>query len=284
MVENMYRYFDSNLPEFHRTKLYICMLLDPGFKNYNVWTTHKYVQNEQLCTECILTGTLTFCLFWLKSRRWMKWQGRAQGKLLVWMRIRLRNRCVLPMIRTRTTQSLNITKICQTTGSRSTGGVVQRKTYVLPVWWQVCRSNGLINYTARAAVRHFVSLEIGQSGGPLICFWVSITIQTTTTVRKISLNIGMVVCQGTLMSTKRTMMSLVSRDVSRWRQFHGCPVSGGGIEWVFFSAGKHHDPLKKKTSDKTLQNTLKTVINTKLPTCDDKGVFTDDDDTYRKHK
>jgi hypothetical protein len=32
------------------------------------------------------------------------------------------------------------------------------------------------------------------------------------------------------------------------------------------------------------QNTLKASISTMLPTCDDKGVFTDDDDTYRKHK
>ena len=35
--------------------------------------------------------------------------------------------------------------------------------------------------------------------------------------------------------------------------------------------------------DKTLESTLKASINTTLPTCDDKGVFTDDDDTYRKH-
>jgi hypothetical protein len=74
-------------------------------------------------------------------------------------------------------------------------------------------------------------------------------------------------------------------DVVRmWRQFHGCPASGGGIERVFFSAGKQHDALKKKTMDKTLEITLKESINTKLPTCDDKGVFTDDDDTYRKRK
>ena len=72
--------------------------------------------------------------------------------------------------------------------------------------------------------------------------------------------------------------------VKMWRQFHGCPASGVGIERVFFSAGKHHDTLKKKTMDKTLESTLKASINTKLPTCDDKGVFTDDDDTYRKHK
>jgi hypothetical protein len=50
-----------------------------------------------------------------------------------------------------------------------------------------------------------------------------------------------------------------------WRHFHGCPASGSG--------------LKKKTMDKTLEITLKTSINTKLSTCDDKGVFTDDDDT-----
>ncbi len=63
-----------------------------------------------------------------------------------------------------------------------------------------------------------------------------------------------------------------------------CPASGGGIERVFFSAGKQYDALKKSTMDKTLENTLKVSINTMLLTCDDKGVFTDDDDTYRKHK
>ena len=74
-------------------------------------------------------------------------------------------------------------------------------------------------------------------------------------------------------------------DVVRmWRQFHGCPGSGVGIDRVFTAAGKQHDALKKKTMDKTLENTLKTSINTKLPTCDDKGVFTDDEDTYRKPK
>ena len=74
-------------------------------------------------------------------------------------------------------------------------------------------------------------------------------------------------------------------DVVRmWRQFHGCSTSGGGIERVFFSSGKQHDTLKKRTMDKTLESTLKASINTMLPTCDDKGVFTDDDDTYRKRK
>jgi hypothetical protein len=49
-----------------------------------------------------------------------------------------------------------------------------------------------------------------------------------------------------------------------WRQFHGYPASGGGIERVFFSAGKQHDALKKRTMDKTLENTLKVSINTTL--------------------
>ncbi len=53
---------------------------------------------------------------------------------------------------------------------------------------------------------------------------------------------------------------------------------------VFFSTGKQHDALKKRTMDKTLESTMKASINTKLPTCHDKGLFTDDDDTYRKRK
>ncbi len=74
-------------------------------------------------------------------------------------------------------------------------------------------------------------------------------------------------------------------DVVRmWRQFHGCPGSGGGIERVFTTARKQYDTLKKSTVDKTIEITLKTGMNTKLPTCDDKGVFTDDEDTYRKRQ
>ena len=53
MVESMYRYFDSNLSESHRAKLYICTLLDPRFKNHNMCPTRKYVQNSLLCTVCI---------------------------------------------------------------------------------------------------------------------------------------------------------------------------------------------------------------------------------------
>jgi hypothetical protein len=63
-------------------------------------------------------------------------------------------------------------------------------------------------------------------------------------------------------------------DVVRmWRQFHGCPASGGGVERVFFSAGKQHDALKKRTMDKNLEITLKESINMTLPTCDDKGMM-----------
>jgi hypothetical protein len=82
-----------------------------------------------------------------------------------------------------------------------------------------------------------------------------------------------------------THVNQVYPDLVRmWRQSHGYPASGGGIELVFFSTGKLHDVLKKKTMDKTLERTLKASINTKLPTCDDKVVFTDDDDTYRNRK
>jgi hypothetical protein len=64
-----------------------------------------------------------------------------------------------------------------------------------------------------------------------------------------------------------------------WKQFHGCTGSGDGIERVFTATGKQHDDLKNRTMDKTLEITLKAGMNTKLPTCDDKGAFTDDEDT-----
>jgi hypothetical protein len=57
---------------------------------------------------------------------------------------------------------------------------------------------------------------------------------------------------------------------------------GGGIERVFFSAGKQHDALKKRTMDKTLESTLNTSINTMLPVMTKESSH--DDDTYRKHK
>ena len=52
MVESIYKYFDLDLSESHRAKLYICTLLDPRFKKFNFWPTRKYVNNSQLCTEC----------------------------------------------------------------------------------------------------------------------------------------------------------------------------------------------------------------------------------------
>ncbi len=56
------------------------------------------------------------------------------------------------------------------------------------------------------------------------------------------------------------------------------------LERVFTAAGKQYDTLKKSTVDKTMENTLNVGMNIKFPTCDDKGVFTDDEDTYRKKK
>jgi hypothetical protein len=53
MVEIIYKYFDLDLSESHRAKLYICTLLDPRFKKFNFWPTCKYVNNSQLSTECI---------------------------------------------------------------------------------------------------------------------------------------------------------------------------------------------------------------------------------------
>jgi hypothetical protein len=52
MVEIMYKYFDSDLSESHRAKLYICTLLDPRFKSYNWCPPRKYVENALLCTLC----------------------------------------------------------------------------------------------------------------------------------------------------------------------------------------------------------------------------------------
>ena len=47
MVESMYKYFDVDLSESHRAKLYICTLLDPRFKKFNFWPTRKYVEKSQ---------------------------------------------------------------------------------------------------------------------------------------------------------------------------------------------------------------------------------------------
>ncbi len=51
--------------------------------------------------------------------------------------------------------------------------------------------------------------------------------------------------------------------MSQWRQFH-CLPPRGGIERVFFADGKQNHALKKNTMNKTLENTLKVSINTKL--------------------
>ena len=51
MVERIYKYFDLDLSESHRAKLYICTLLDPRFKKFNMCPTRKYVENSQLYTR-----------------------------------------------------------------------------------------------------------------------------------------------------------------------------------------------------------------------------------------
>ncbi len=52
MVVGIYKYFDLNLSESHRAKLYICTVLDQRFKKFHMWPTRKYVENSQLYTEC----------------------------------------------------------------------------------------------------------------------------------------------------------------------------------------------------------------------------------------
>ena len=47
MVENIYKYFDLDWSESHRSKLYICTLLDPRIRKFNMWSTHKYVEKSQ---------------------------------------------------------------------------------------------------------------------------------------------------------------------------------------------------------------------------------------------
>jgi hypothetical protein len=41
MVESIYTYFDTNLPEVHRAKMYICKLIESRFKSYKMWPTRK---------------------------------------------------------------------------------------------------------------------------------------------------------------------------------------------------------------------------------------------------
>ena len=100
MVESMYEYFDVGLSESHRAKLYICTLLDPRFKNYNMWPTHKYVTIHTYA-QCVCSVARLHD--WLhQADMFLVWQlGRSQGKYLVWTKIRLRKRCVLPIRRAR---------------------------------------------------------------------------------------------------------------------------------------------------------------------------------------
>jgi hypothetical protein len=104
----------------------------------------------------------------------------------------------------------------------------------------------------------------------------------TTSVRKVSFTIGFGRLSG------YTHVNQTYPDVVRmWRLFQGCPGSGVGIEWVFFSSGKQYDVLKKKNygqdpAGKTHRRHQSS--QSMFPTRDDKGVFTDNDDTCRKDK
>ena len=80
---------------------------------------------------------------------------------------------------------------------------------------------------------------------------------------------------------RRTLMSLAAETVPWlsciWRQDRSSLYLKSQLENSMMLS-------RKRTMDKTLENTLKAGINTELPTCDDKGVFTDDNDTNRKGK
>jgi hypothetical protein len=55
MVESIYNYFDLDLLESHRAKLYICTLFDPRFKKFNFWpstlTIHNCAQSVYSCVR-----------------------------------------------------------------------------------------------------------------------------------------------------------------------------------------------------------------------------------------
>ncbi len=236
--------------------------------------TRKYVQNAQLCPECIyfcntswqedcpchvvcfvakrttsngtwssyvkcgptISKVLRMKTMTLKNMT-PKWQGgrETQGNHLVWMRIRLRKNYTLPR-----------------RGSRNKSDLQQHK--------DIPNHRISINWRSDSKKNQFLTPLLNDkfSQDNIFHYW-----------------------DGCL--SGHAHVDQTYPDVVRmWRQYHGCPESGVGIERVFFSAGNQHDALKGKTMDKPLENTftLKATINSKLPTCDDKGVFIDDDDWH----
>ena len=79
MVESMYKHFDTGLSESHRAKLYICTLLDPRFKNYNMWSTHKYVTihtyAHRVCSVARLHDRAH------KTDMFLVWQQKVQPRM-----------------------------------------------------------------------------------------------------------------------------------------------------------------------------------------------------------
>ena len=105
------QYFDLDLSESHRVKLYIYTLLDPRFKKFNMWPTRKYDENSQLyvhrvyivvcetiwhkdwhvlCCEVKSTTSIATCssyemcghriskLLWMKNKT-VEWQGTGKS-------------------------------------------------------------------------------------------------------------------------------------------------------------------------------------------------------------
>ncbi len=80
MVESIYKYFDPGLSESHRPKLYIWTYLDPRFKNYNIWPTHKYVTihtyAHRVCSVAKLNDrgwTRLTCFFFDRKKYNLQW-------------------------------------------------------------------------------------------------------------------------------------------------------------------------------------------------------------------
>eukprot|EP00918_Siedleckia_nematoides_P031174 GHVU01067468.1.p1 GENE.GHVU01067468.1~~GHVU01067468.1.p1 ORF type:complete len:186 (+),score=24.99 GHVU01067468.1:45-602(+) len=49
-----------------------------------------------------------------------------------------------------------------------------------------------------------------------------------------------------------------------WRQFHGSPATSGGIERIFWRAGKAHDDLRKSTKETSIEAILMAGVNSFL--------------------
>jgi hypothetical protein len=269
MVEIIYKYFDTVVSESHRAKLYICTLLDPRFKNYNMWSTRKYVTihtyAQCVCSVAKLNDrgcTRLTCSFFDSKKYNLEWGFQQLRE--VWTKDFKSSPTEEDDVEEDDVEmtgegSGKVSRVDEDTFEKEvhlaneTSAEEVRVSYVNPK-----ALDQLEEWMEEKPIPYIFNDKFSQEG---ICqYW-----------------------SGRL--SGHAHVNQACHDIVRmWRQFHGCPASGGGIERVFFSAGKQHDAIKKKTMNKTLERTLKISINTKLSTYDDKGVFTDDDDTYRKRK